>query len=123
MHTATRMWVAGEDPYDVNAYLSRFRVATGDTAATAASAPVLYPPSAYLLLAPWGFLEWDLARYVLVLINLGALIVLIRTLPYLDSRGPPLSPVLVALLVLGWSPAHTSVAMGQVSLLIGAILA
>lgn len=123
MHTATKMWVSGENPYDAEAYLPRFRIATGDTAATAASAPVLYPPSAYLLLAPWGLLDWDLARYVLVLVNVGALFVLIRTLPFLDPRGPPLSAVIVALLVLGWSPAHTSVAMGQVSLLIAALLA
>ncbi|MDH3223391.1 MAG: DUF2029 domain-containing protein [Gemmatimonadota bacterium] len=122
VHTATRMWVAGEDPYDPDAYLPRFRAASGDTAATAGSAPVLYPPSAFLLMAPWGAMTWNVAKYVLFLTNLVAVAALILLLPRLDPRGPPLSAGLVALLVLGWSPLHTSLAMGQVSLLIGALV-
>ena len=123
LHTATSMWVDGEDPYDPGLYMPRFREASGDTAATAESAPALYPPSAYLILAPWGVLPWNLAKYVLLLANLAGLLVLMRTLPWMDGRGPPLSAAVVGLLVLGWSPVHTSLAMGQVTILIGALVA
>ncbi len=85
--------------------------------------PGLYPPSTYLVFAPLGYLDWDLAKNIYLVLSLLAFV--LQTAVLLMLPGAERSPLKKSLIIatsLACAPIHTGISKGQISILANCLL-
>jgi len=110
-------WRAGDNPYDVSAYRSRYPV--GDLFP-------LFTPTTLILHSPIGALPYRVAEGVYFALNVGLTLVLAALSLAIAGRRPRLSTTFgIGVLILLSRPGHWNLMLGQPTLIIvlGVVLA
>lgn len=76
-----------------------------------------YPASVYVMLAPLGMLEWEIAKIVWLVINLSLIALLLLGMQKQFPIDQPMLLVIVPLLFLCSTPLRASLGAGQMNLL------
>lgn len=121
-YTGARAWAYGTNPYDLENLKRVARQAGGVPENSLHTSS--YPPATFVILAPVSLLPWGQAKVVWAAINTIAIFMLaygVVTLAGLRVRSP--LGMLLAAAVLGLSPIHTGVHVGQLTPLLAACLA
>jgi hypothetical protein len=118
-YVAARAWVVGGNPYDDRTLV--------DLAAGARvhieSVPSLNPPMTFVLLAPLAALSWPAAETASLVINLalvGATLAMVMAFARLHPRGQ--HGLLFLAFMLSMAPFHTSIALGQLTIVVTALI-
>lgn len=121
VYGGARVWLAGGNPY-AHADVLRTLAEAGSTThqdAGVGEFDLLYPPTTYLLVSPFGAMNWRASQWAWLAVNLlalGALILGLIRLNRLGLRSPV--AMLVAAGVLTLAPLHTVFANGQTALVV-----
>lgn len=114
-YLASGLWRHGENPYDVQLATRANHDLAGDDSAIV---PV-YPPSAYLLVAPLSFLPWKLANLLWSVAGLLSVVMSAYLLPRmagLSFKGN--MAWLLAACVVSAAPMHTALHVGNSSAIV-----
>lgn len=117
LSNATRLWLAGGNPYDP-AQIQQQWVASG---AAHSMGPlgdqiVVYPPTAFPLLAPFALLSPAASAWAWLIVELLCLGLLIRSAAQMNRVGRGLPLLLLVALSLAWWPIRMAVYHGQPAL-------
>ena len=113
--TPTRDYIAGVSPY--SDFLSWKAEGNKHTPPHFLNQSPSYPASVYVLLTPFGHLDWPTAKLIWLCINLVLISLLLWGLQKLYPLKSPLVFTLVALLFLCSTPLRTSLGAGQLNFL------
>lgn len=119
---STRAWIEGQSPYRVTDVIDVWDRHSGSAVVPPSdrnAALLVYPPSAFPLLAPWAAMPWGASRVVWMITN--TVLLLVSAVMALRAAGVPWRS--------GWlhigvgtaavlAPGHTAISVGQVSILV-----
>jgi|GEM_PF-2711942 len=119
---STRAWIEGKSPYLVPDVIEVWDRNSGSAIPPPSdrnAALLVYPPSAFPLLAPWAAMPWGVSRLVWMVSN--TVLLLVSAVLALRTAGVPWRS--------GWlhigvgtaavlAPGHTAISVGQVSILV-----
>ena len=111
-----KLFIHQENPYQLENILRTFREAGIDTTSQATLGfQTLNPPWALIILAPFGLLNYSLARLAWLIVNISLVIIIARQFwnIYQPSRNKYWVPLLVAFC---FSPTFSVLSKGQVTL-------
>lgn len=125
IYISTLAWRVDGNPYDHD-LTRRLMAAHVDPArsdpATTMDAS-LYPPMSYALYAPLTLMSWPSAKFAFIALNLATTAALMALLgPLAGFARPDDRRWLLLAAMLAWAPLHTSLALGQTSLLAFALV-
>ena len=123
IYSASRAWLDGAQPYNLDACIAQLADA-GHPNPRQLDEGALYPPATLPVFATLAWMDWSAALPLWVGINLLATATLMLVLyHWLPTTLAPRPRALLALgLVLAWSPIHTAFFVGQLSILVAALI-
>lgn len=126
-YSATRVWLAGGNPYEPAAAQVQF-IRAGGTDLTPGPAArgneaLLYPPTTFVLLVPLALLDWRAAKLAWLLLNLALFAASVVALVEMaEMRWRWRRTLLLIAGCLAFAPVHTSLAYGQTGLVGSALV-
>jgi hypothetical protein len=124
IYSAARAWLLGKDPYSMEVAQRVFVAAGGPKILEPMSRPessLVYSPATFVVLAPVAALPWVAANWVWSLANIALVGVSLLLLARLARLGTTATMALWASM-LWLAPAATSLYVGQVSIVVLALL-
>ncbi len=108
-----KVWAAGGNPYDPATLNAAWADAGGPTSFLPGGRTAVYPPSAFVAVAPWAGFSWLHAK--ILWLGLGVASYLgMAALALRSLNGPARGWLLAG--ILAFAPAHTAISLGQPSL-------
>ena len=115
-YLSTRLWLRGSNPYDHEQFAALWQAAGGLPAdvPTKETTPSVYPPTAFVVVAPLALLPWNAARLALTLLNTALALLAIGALSraaglrWNDGLGRCFWA-----LALAFAPLHSGLATGN----------
>ncbi len=120
-YCCARVWIQGADPYDGETLEFVAREAGGAPEIFLRNA--LSAPMTFVLLAPFAFLPWEAGKTAWMCVNIICTgFALLGLLQLCETRTAKLRKIILCTLVLGLAPVHTSIGLGQLTIVVLASL-
>lgn len=127
IYISSRAWLYGLNPYDADRLDSTWAVADGPAQyrpSARGSQDLLYPPPTFVVVSPVAALDWPQARGIWAQVNLAAIgVTIISIVSLLGVRWRDPSTWIFVGAAIAFAPAITGVKVGQMSMIVVALIA